>query len=499
VEQTASVLIAMLLLKELTGQAKSPRFLFLSATPQALLTHLAGKVGLSVALIEGEYRHGDAQPAAGYRRILQATDLYLHSGNLRDWVAEHFEDTILPFFVANRPGAKGLIIANSVATAHRIHADLQPLCKQANIHLGINTGLTPKADRSRMFDLLIATSTVDVGADFKINFLVFESRDAASHLQRLGRLGRHEHDPSGNLFGQFEAHALLPAWTLEGKTKALSGNEPISREDYRIALTENYSPLQQFDGYIRHWAGIQATKVLKELKNPYIHTQYETLRLRLESNYKQLFGNNMVKKYVSLSNEKRGATLAAASSFRGGNVFSALIQDPETDSQQVVSYNLMSLLRQADLQPVAIPEMLAVAQRRGQDIRSLEKTNPLAAYRLLSWRDEPRKISIELDAQLPPERHEVVIEQNRFRILCTGMAELQALNENTYERVWVAFMIPNKDPDLVRRLLRLGYQLELFDFQAAGNLRGTIAFGRDALLLDSVLIRQRDTSTSFIW
>jgi hypothetical protein len=163
-----------------------------------------------------------------------------------------------------------------------------------------------------------------------------------------------------------------------------------------------------------------------------------------------------------------------------------------------MSYNLISLLLNADLQAVPIQEMLESARKRGQEVNSLEKTKPLAAYRLLQWLDEPRKIEIELDAELLAEDHETVIEQNRFRIFCPSMPELQTLNRYLYERVLVSFFIPDKDPDLVRRLLRLGYQLELFRFTARGSLTGTVVFGRNALLIDSALIRRKSES-AFIW
>jgi CRISPR-associated endonuclease/helicase Cas3 len=360
------------------------------------------------------------------------------------------------------------------------------------IRVGINTGITPKEDRSRDFDLLVATSTVDVGVDFKINFLVFESRDAASHQQRLGRLGRHQ-STDGYPFQRFEAHALIPQWTLEGLMKGFEEGQSVSREIYKEKLEENFPSLQQFDGYIRHWAGVQAAKVLHELSDKNIKTQYRETAKLLESEYRTLFGKG-VKKYFALVANEQNVTIRTAASFRGGSPFIALIQDPETNSQRIMSYNLMSLLLNADLQAVSIDEML---KKAGDGALSLEKTEPLAAYRLLGWREKPRDISIELDAELPIERLEAVIEQNRFRLFCLDVPELTALNKRLYERELVAFFIPNKDPDYVRRLLRLGFQIELYRFKANGNLAGTVVFGRDALLIDSILIRRKADSALF--
>ena len=37
--------------------------------------------------------------------------------------------------------------------------------------------------------ILVGTSTVDIGVDFRINYLIFEAYNAGSFLQRFGRLG----------------------------------------------------------------------------------------------------------------------------------------------------------------------------------------------------------------------------------------------------------------------------------------------------------------------
>lgn len=497
VEQSASVLIAMLLLRRMTGTHTPPRFLFLSATPQALLTELANKVGLGVTSISGEYAHGNPLPPHGYRRILQPVNLHLHTGQIETWVQEHVDDIIGAFFNENHPTAKGIIIVNSVATAQRIYGFLKRALG-ARLHIGINTGITPKQDRSRSFDLLVATSTVDVGVDFKINFLVFESLDAASHQQRLGRLGRHAYDDQQRKFDVFEAHALLPAWTVEGLQQAFADGASINREAYKATLDEHYTSLQQFDSYIYRWAGVQAGKVLQSLNNKHIRTQYRSVNEMLLQEYQQLFGRS-VKKFWALHQEKQHKTLEAATSFRGGSVFTALVQDPENGSGRIVSYNLMTLLRHAAITAVPLEDMFVEASKRQQQLAPLKKTQPLAAYRISGWLEQPRDVTFRLDAELPEERKECVIEQDRFAIECVGVPELRLLNKYLDNNTYVAFIIPDKSPDLVRRILRLGYQLELFNLKGLGGLSGTVTFGRNALLIDSVLFRRRKTDESFIW
>lgn len=499
IEQTASVLIAMLLLKYLAGEMQAPRFLFLSATPQKMLTQLASLAQLDFEEpIKGYYENGCAITPVGYRRILQESQLTLHTGKLEDWIQTQFDSVIKPFFLENQGAAKGLIIANSVASAHRIYAYLEQLCSGAGIKPGINTGLTPKADRSRQFDLLVATSTVDVGVDFKINFLVFESRDAASHIQRLGRLGRHKNNSNGQPFQTYEAHALLPQWTVDGLMQSFGDGDAVSRKEYKAILEQYFAPTQQFDEYVYRWAGVQAGQLLMNLYDRNIRSQYNSLRQDLERDFKLIFSKKGVNKYFALAKDRANETIKTAASFRGSSPFTALVQDLQTDSQQVMTYNLMSLLRRGELRAISVEDMLKEARKRHQNVDSLSKTNPLVAYRLIGWRDDYQDVTIKLDVELPSEYLEVVFEQDGFTLDCVGIPELQGLNDELYSRKLVTFIIPDKDPDLIRRLLRLGFQTDLLKFSAPGKLQGTIVFGRDALLIDSVL-KRRKAQSAFFW
>jgi hypothetical protein len=75
-----------------------------------------------------------------------------------------------------------------------------------------------------------------------------------------------------------------------------------------------------------------------------------------------------------------------------------------------------------------------------------------------------------------------------------GVAELSKLNDLLMSRVLAVMLVPNKQPQDVRRMCRAGIQIELLPFKA-GNLHGTIAIGRDALLLDSVWRRQQSAGS----
>lgn len=484
--QTASVVIALLLMLATTKAKQPPRFLFLSATPHPQLNVLAKNAGLQIRTISGEYQHGVAQ-LPGWRRILRQVALSLYAGRLEAWVDEHLDDVILRFFREQRPSAKGVIIANSVATAQRVYRKLQPTCDAAGIRLGINTGVTPLVDRGTTdtYDLIVATSTIDVGVDFRINLLIFESNDAASHKQRLGRLGRHDTDRDGSRFEQFEAHALLPDWVVEAVKAKYPPDTFVNREDYHQVVLESFTPMQQFDAYNRKWAGVQAQHILSQLRKPEIKTQYQAMERELRMTYRTLFPAGYPR-YKRLIEDEQMETLAAAQSFRGGSPFAALILDPSTGSQTVMTYNLVTLLRQAQLVGMEIADILRYAEEKGQSRKALLRTEPLAGYRLVDWLPEPRPVQIYVDAELREEQIGMVIETKGVRFDVPSIPELRTLNQTLETRILVALFLRDQDPDVVRKRLRLGYQLELFKFGSRNGVEGCTAFGRDALLLDSV-------------
>jgi CRISPR-associated endonuclease/helicase Cas3 len=509
--QTASVMMAILLLNQMKPAHIQPRFLFLSATPQAQLQEMAKRVGLEVITVAGEYVHGlEHTPNDTHRRILRPVDLTLYSGGLEDWCRAHVEDVILSFFRKQRTdghGAKGVIIANSVATAHRIGEFLKPICEAHGISVGLNTGLTPKAERAMDCDLLVGTSTIDVGVDFKINLLIFESRDAASHMQRLGRLGRHEADKDGRPFQHFEAHGLVPPWVVEGVTKDVPADAPMDRVTYRDRLGQYFQPLQAFESYVRRWAGVQAGQVLTSLASPEIRSQYADIQTVLKGQYGNLFGENGIKKYFAIR-EAKPWVVQSASSFRGDSPFTALLQDSRKKEgcSGFIAYNLLTLLRNADLQWLREEDIKHEYQKIGQISprwNIAQPGEPLGAFRLKGWLEKRREIGLTLDREPDLAQREQVVELSGFRFDVLGRFDGDMrVSDELQARPMVCFLIPDHRPDDVRRMCRLGMEVELLRVKVIGqgDSPWTAAFGRDALLLDSVWRRRRsDTDKPMIY
>jgi len=507
--ETASVMMALLLLRHMKPAHTQPRFLFLSATPQSQLQDMASRVGLKAVEVRGDYEHGlERTPDETHRRILRPADLTLYSGGLEEWCQTHVEDVILRFFREQRPaGARGVIIANSVATAHRIGEFLKPICAAQGIKVGMNTGLTPKSDRVMECDLLVGTSTIDVGVDFKINLLIFECRDAASHTQRLGRLGRHDSDKEGQKFQHFEAHALVPPWVVENVQKEMPAGTSVDRETYRNRLAHYFQRPQEFSGYNKRWAGIQAGKILTQLTgNKEIKAQYAHVVTPLKDQYVTLFDKS-VGKFFHIREEKP-LVVRSASTFRGDSPFTALLRDVRTKEgrSEFISYNLLTLLRNAELEWLNWDDAEREYRKIGQGTPSwaaLQRGEPLGAFRLRGWLDKRREVGLTLDYELELDQREQVVELGGFRFhVPMGFDGALRVSDELQARTMVCLLIPDRAPDEVRRMCRLGMEVELVKVKVLGqgDTPWTVAFGRDALLLDSVWLRRRsDTDKPMIF
>jgi CRISPR-associated endonuclease/helicase Cas3 len=112
---------------------------------------------------------------------------------------------------------------------------------------------------------------------------MFESADAGSFIQRLGRLGRHDgYERDGHVipFYKFTAYALTPNF-LVGRLFS-EENHPFDIDGVydRAFLNEQirqyYRPVNDFQRYYSRWAAIQSVNLCSKqgLGNPRLQQQY---------------------------------------------------------------------------------------------------------------------------------------------------------------------------------------------------------------------------------
>jgi CRISPR-associated endonuclease/helicase Cas3 len=496
--QIVSVINAMLLIREV---APGKKFLFLSATPDEQLLSYLDRAAFRVKGIRGEYFHSFTPPDTGaWRPIVRGTDIHIEVSKVEEWVDAHLEDTLLPFFRQNRPAAKGAVIVNSVATAYRLASKLKPVFAREGLSVELNTGLTSDAlkQASRESDLLIGTSTVDVGVDFRINFLLFESLDAGTFLQRLGRLGRHDNDGRGHTFHQFAAHALVPNFVYERLfAKDLVNEGEFTREELATAVRGAYPPPANFPAYAQKWGRIQAAHVYHSLYNPTVRNTYTQTRENLKQQYWQTFRINIiqaVKDYKEWRTDYK-PLLEEAQSFRGGSPLQCgIIDETETGAAKVKTYNLLTLIANARLEWLGKDEFTAVANQLTNQAIPFKIDELLGWFRFYGFEQNynPFTFSVyhAIDSWTADQLGQPCI-LSKIELDMDYAPWLNDLNRHMSQRKFVVTLCRSQRDDLRYRLY-LPPMFQIHSFRSPlDNSEGSIAFGRYALLLNIALEQRR--------
>ncbi|HEY9847970.1 MAG TPA: type I-D CRISPR-associated helicase Cas3' [Leptolyngbyaceae cyanobacterium] len=171
------------------------RIVLLTATPEkaceAALSSLKAK-GVRIAWIDGESSNGNLLPSQ------TTVNLELRPQPDKDeWLNELMNEVVK--CLREKPDRNGAVILDSLDNINRLSNLLQQ--KGLGDRIGRITGPAPKPDRKRAMQcqIILATSTVDVGFNFErepvpsrqnLDWLIFTARDRASFWQRLGRVGR---------------------------------------------------------------------------------------------------------------------------------------------------------------------------------------------------------------------------------------------------------------------------------------------------------------------
>ncbi|HAG79961.1 MAG TPA: type I-D CRISPR-associated helicase Cas3', partial [Cyanobacteria bacterium UBA12227] len=393
--QITSVLNALLLIKHtLPGK----KFLFLSATPNDLLQDFLSNAGFRYRIIDPVNQNGyQFTSGENWRQISYPISLSFPQKlepNLRssyDWILANAETTILKFF-QEHPGSKGAIILNSIAAVKKLVPRFREIFEPLGLKVRENTGLTGETEKSKSVveaDLLLGTSTIDVGVDFKINFLVFEAADAGNFIQRFGRLGRHEG------FEIYQAYALLPNFIVERLFEAeghpLQDGESCDRISFSNAIRQHYGYVNQFRQYPKRWGGIQSACVHLELKKS-LKKDYPEAADKFEADIEKALGitiNQMRSQLFRCMEKEKKKIIEEARSFRGISQLDCGIYDEtnpgEPEKERFKTYNLPSLMSNFRFDWMEEKDFMARAKKAGVVTNRFDKA--LCYLRLTGYRE----------------------------------------------------------------------------------------------------------------
>lgn len=160
----------------------------------------------------------------------------------------------------------------------------------------------------------------------------------------------------------------------------------------------------------------------------------------------------------------------------------------------MVTYDLFWLLANSHLELLSQDEFCAAVRRLGKPDASYQRGWQHFFFRWRALRAQPERVQVLLPPEVAgwgPERQQVaVVLPKGTRVDCNGHDFLNQLNCEIGRRRYVALIVPGKDPLQVRREAYLPPGMRLWPYRVdseGGELRGTVAFGREALLLDSRL------------
>ena len=502
VSQVVSVLTTMLyFIEQGRGKLGHKKFVFLSATPNPLLLNCLEKANLRYEIIEGCYQ-SEEQDSTNWSRICAPFDLHFHAAGRRPevWVENNYQQ-IADWFAEN-PNSRGAIIVNSVAAAKQICSFLKERNEAGDFPLSVgeNTGLSNKEERRFALhesDLLVGTSTVDVGVDFKINFLVFEAMDSGSWIQRLGRLGRHSEyeKPDGTVmkFDRFVAHSLLPKYVYERVEQIIPSNPEIDKETL-IDLMKNededkqaFSPINDFRNYRKSWGWLHASHIINTLGHPRLRENYASEREKLTRVYSDIFETDIetrsTKWYFAIKKQQPEIIDAGVIRFRGETPFTCGILD-ETDGK-IKDYNLLWVLQNAEVEYMEKTDFMKECRARGIPSRKFRYVD--VYLRLHEYRSERERFRLtqsrKIAEQFTDDHYRQLHILKGFEI-DGNFSEINRINR--WLRVKPLLCLVRDEPvgDL-RRMLRLPAMFSIFPLIDRDGNEFSVVFSKDALLLYS--------------
>jgi CRISPR-associated helicase Cas3 len=145
-----------------------------------------------------------------------------------------------------------VVIVNSVLNAIRLEDRLVESGFNRN-SLAIIRGLSHRAIRDTSGKLLaLGTSAIEVGVDFRCDYLLFEALEAASFLQRFGRVGRH---------GPGKAIVLVPPNAFHGMS-SMPGS--IDRATFEERIYAWYPSASAYPWFVATESGMTTVRAQGE-------------------------------------------------------------------------------------------------------------------------------------------------------------------------------------------------------------------------------------------
>ncbi|MCS6783289.1 MAG: hypothetical protein NZ482_08965, partial [Gloeomargarita sp. SKYG98] len=327
------------------------------------------------------------------------------------------------------------------------------------------------------------TSAVDVGVDFRIHLLITESSDAATVIQRLGRLGRH---PG---FSAYHAYVLISGstpWVMARLQQQLQAEQVVERSELVAAIQEAFDPPRAFPEYQQRWGALQAQGLLWQMGGEN-QAVMQPIRQRLVEDFQKLYGPR-VQPWLGAWRDLEKTDLGRAVQqellrFRGGTTLQAAVWDGES----FYTYDLLRLLPYVQVDVLSREDFLQAAAQAGWSELAFPEPWIHLYVRVQRWEIE------RLPWTLRCNHHTDDLAVGELtllsRVSVQGHPQDRAINRVLARQKLLGFLVPltaQQSPFDVRRHLRLSPLFGLYPLHDGDNQPFACAFNQDALLLEAL-------------
>jgi CRISPR-associated endonuclease/helicase Cas3 len=483
--QEAAVLNSLCFIRASTQEKR--KFLFTSATPKTTFIQQLEASGFKVRAISGQYA---SEAKSGYRPILQPVELDFvklrQKQGVLDWLQENIG--LLQNLLLAESQGRGLLILNSVAQAGRVVHLLKALLPD-NFEIAEISGRIDRQERRKTQEklkdspqpvLVVGTSAVDVGVDFKVHLLIFESGNSAAVIQRLGRLGRHQG------FHKYHAFCLLPGhapWIYSRLEDSLGESPTVDRQTLNDVIRSAFEEPKEFERYRQQWGALQAQGMLWQIKQEsesakVMEAVCDRIRSALTPVYSEAKLEGARKCWYAMGNDSVGkATQEELLRFRGSTTLQAAVWD----DHRFYMYDLLRLLPYTYVEIIEESEFLTAAEGTGY------------GEEFFSYAQIYIKVQQWLDERLPIR---LWCNRDSNELKCCDLTQIRGLYIEEHPQIEVvralsqktilAFLIPlwkRQSHWDIAKALRLSPLFGLHHLTDASEHAYACAFNQDALLL----------------
>ncbi|SFS75119.1 type I-D CRISPR-associated helicase Cas3' [Marininema halotolerans] len=489
-------------------------FVLSSATPRVEFFQLAKRMGIQIRNVQEEVDRWleEERPRVYEERVyLEPLSLDLCSTNLHRWntserILEQWEEQVE--YLRKWPTAKGIIILDSIHEAQMLAHTL----RQKGYDVGEVHGLSDRTN-SRIAlakPITVATATIEVGVDFKgdihKDFLIFESRNAGSFMQRLGRVGRGSRrlpEPPIKVWAHVPSHVKecidMDEWS------------EMTRQDLKRVVMDSYQRYQDFYPFLEKVGGMNLVHGYYLAKRHQLETANNPILESLKTIVEKMYGLGFEEQNRQYQTWKKLRMIEPILSFRGQNSLENQVLHPDQEERldtfypdiwfwdetepkmPIKKYDFRHVLsrKRVRFEPkevfLAKAKGFISAEEWSDWKKKFENDRVLGYATVMGIRDKPAK----LYWKLPPNAHlytEKVVRMKRLQLLSDdpGLNEqLSDLFSNPASTSWIVTILKISTGEANDRL-KLPPMFRLHTAQTVQKADWCIAFNVDAFKLWSV-------------